>query len=350
MTNPPPWNNMISNPAQLGGIETSVLDNGPGRGTRIAWVNTGSGLRFKIVIDRAMDIVDAFFNAHSLAFISHLGVSAPQPFARHGLEWLSTFGGGLMTTCGLHHVGPPEEDRGLHGLVSNQPAEIELIRQPNPRQGDLEMSITGLVRETQLFGPSLELRRSISATLGKAEIRVHDEVTNVGNTRTPHMILYHCNFGWPLVEEGARILWKGPWEAGSEESRHLFSASNDYHTCPAPLDEHNAGGEAVAFIDPQADEAGHCRCGIYNERLRLALKLEFNKSQLPLLNNWLHWGKNEYVTGLEPATNRPVGQSRARDEGKLIYLEPGETRKYDLSFEVLTEGTGLAEFVNQHNL
>ena len=54
------WTDKISNTAQLGGIETSVLDNGRGRGTRIAWINTGAGLRFKIVLDRAMDIADAF--------------------------------------------------------------------------------------------------------------------------------------------------------------------------------------------------------------------------------------------------------------------------------------------------
>ena len=39
------WKNKISNVSQLGGIETSVLDNGLGRGTRIAWINTGSGIR-----------------------------------------------------------------------------------------------------------------------------------------------------------------------------------------------------------------------------------------------------------------------------------------------------------------
>ena len=71
----------ISNAAQLGGIETSILDNGPPRGTRIAWLNTGTGLRYKIVLDRAMDIAEAFFNQHSIAWLSHAGVSAPQPFA-----------------------------------------------------------------------------------------------------------------------------------------------------------------------------------------------------------------------------------------------------------------------------
>src|SRR5689334_20840825 len=93
------WQDKISNHAQLGGIETSVLNNGLGNGTRIAWINTGSGLRYKVVLDRGMDIVDAFFNEHSLAWISHSGVTAAERFSDQGIDWLRTFAGGLLTTC-----------------------------------------------------------------------------------------------------------------------------------------------------------------------------------------------------------------------------------------------------------
>ena len=41
-----PWQDKICNRAQVGGIETSILDDGLGRSVRIAWVNTGSGLRW----------------------------------------------------------------------------------------------------------------------------------------------------------------------------------------------------------------------------------------------------------------------------------------------------------------
>ncbi|MEJ2705105.1 MAG: DUF4432 family protein, partial [Sedimentisphaerales bacterium] len=68
------WRDKVGNVAQVGGIETSVLDNGPGKGTRIAWVNTGGGLRYKVVIDRGLDIVEAFYDRHSLAWLSHAGV------------------------------------------------------------------------------------------------------------------------------------------------------------------------------------------------------------------------------------------------------------------------------------
>ncbi|MEM9829225.1 MAG: aldose 1-epimerase family protein [Bacteroidota bacterium] len=343
------WADKVANPLQLGGIETAVLDNGAGRGTRIAWVNTGSGLRYKVVLDRAMDIADAFFQQHSLAWLSHGGITSPQPLANHGMRWLKTFSGGLLTTCGLSHIGGPESDeygeRGLHGQISNTPTEVESIVQPNIASGKMDMSISGRVKETRVFGPSLELYRTISSTIGSPAIRIEDKVTNQGNTPAPHMLLYHCNLGWPLVDEGAKLIWQGEWQAPSGAPSRIFNADNDFRTCPAPLDEHSGTGEDVAFIDIQADENGICTCGVHNSVLNLAVALRFLKKQLPWLTNWQHWGKGEYVTGLEPGTNPPIGQSQARANRTLIQLEPGESREYSLEIEVLTDSSDIHHFL-----
>lgn len=348
------WQDKISHHAQFGGIETSVLDNGPGRGVRIAWVNTGAGLRFKVVIDRAMDIADAAFNQFNLPWLSHAGITSPEPVSLHGVEWLRTFGGGLLTTCGLSHFGPPEEDehgaRGLHGLISNQPAELISIVQPDPARDQMEMSITGRIRETRIFGPTLELRRTISATAGEATIRLHDEVSNLGNTETPHMLLYHCNFGWPLADEGADILWKGKWTSGGRKSDDLiFNEKNNFRKCTQPLADHSGSGEAVAFIDPETQD-GKCVCGLYNSKVGIAVALQFDKTQLPCLTNWQHFGKGEYVTGIEPGTNPPTGQAKVRAEKKLIVLQPGETRHYDLEFRILSDQQSIQEFLKLYNL
>ncbi|MDP3467919.1 MAG: aldose 1-epimerase family protein [Daejeonella sp.] len=333
------WHNKISNTAQLGGIETSVLDNGAGRGTRIAWINTGSGLRFKVVIDRAMDIADAFYNEHSLAWLSHSGISTPQALSDKGIDWLRTFGGGLVVTCGLSHVGGPEKDeygeRGIHGQISNIPAEIASVVQPDILSGNMEMSISGIIRESQALGNRLELRRTISATLGKSTIRIQDEVINRGNAEAPHMLLYHCNFGYPLVDEGTSIKWSGNWTPREGNPDKIFKNGNDFHTCPAPLNDHSGSGEEVAFIDIESNESGFCNCGLENKKIGLSLNLRFRKKQLPCLTNWLHFGKGEYVVGLEPGTNPPIGQSRARQQNELILLSPGESRKYELEIEVL---------------
>lgn len=350
-----PWQHKISHHAQIGGIETSVLDNGAGRGTRIAWINTGAGLRYKVVIDRAMDIAEAAYNQYNLVWLSQSGITAPEPFSLHGIDWLRTFGGGLVTTCGLSHFGPPENDehgeRGLHGLISNQPAILESVIQPDPARGKLEMSITGRVREVRIFGPSLELRRTISGTLGIPVLRIHDEVTNIGNTTVPHMILYHCNFGWPLVDEGADILWNGTWKSGGRPGDdRIFNDQHNFRKAMGPLAEHNGGGEALGFIDPEADSSGKVECGIYNEKIGIALAMRFDKSQLPCLNNWQHWGQGEYVLGVEPGTNTPSGQAKAREENSLIHLAPGEMRAYDVEMEIISDSGVIREFLKKYNL
>ena len=348
---PQPWHNKLSNPAQLGGIETAVLDNGAGRGTRIAWINTGTGLRYKVVIDRAMDIADSFYNQHSLAWLSHSGITSPEPFTERGLDWLRTFNGGLLTTCGLTHVGGPEQDaygeRGLHGQISNISAEIESIIQPDPMTGQLDMSITGRMRETKVFGPSLDLKRTISGTLGQPIIRIHDEVINRANTPAPHMLLYHFNFGWPLVDEGTKLIWQGDWQAREGGlNADIFREGYDFRTCPAPLAAHNGTGEAVAFIDATPDASGRCIAGLYNANLRIAVAMRFQKAQLPWLTNWQHWGKGEYVTGIEPGTHPPIGQANARQQGSLLFLEPGESRTYDVELEVLYHPNQINQFLN----
>jgi hypothetical protein len=326
------------------------MDSGLGRGTRIAWINTGTGLRYKVVIDRSMDIADAFYNQHSLAWLSYSGVTSPERFSDKGIDWLRTFGGGLLTTCGLSHVGGPEADaygeRGLHGQISNTPAEIESIIQPDPMAGKMEMSITGRIKQTQVFGPNLELRRTISGKIGQASIRVQDEVINRGNTSAPHMLLYHFNFGWPLVDEGADIIWQGTWQSrDGEPNNSIFREGNNFRKCLAPIDEHNGGGEEAAFINPTPDNSGKCTCGLYNSQIPIAVALLFRKEQLPWLTNWQHWGKGEYVTGLEPGTNPPIGQAKALAQNELIYLQPGESRRYDLEIEVLSDEARINDFV-----
>lgn len=346
------WITKVSNPAQIGGIETAVLDNGAGSGTRIAWLNTGAGLRVKVVIDRAMDLADAFFNQHSLCWLSRLGVTRPQPFSDNGGNWLRTFGGGLLVTCGLTHIGGPESDaygqRGLHDQISNCAAEIISVMQPDLLQNKPEMSITGIIRQGHPLGPNLALKRTVRAVLGEPRIYVHDEVTNSGNMPVPHMLLYHFNFGWPLVDAGSKILWSGPWEAREQgEANVIFKEGNDFKRAVNPILAHNGNGEEAAFIDVERDASGICHSGIYNESLKMAVSLQFQKEQLPWLTNWQHWGRGEYVCGLEPGTHPPVGQQKARAAGTLLYLQPGESKNYDLILEVLNDQRAIEKLLEK---
>ncbi len=329
------FNDKIGHPFQVGGIETSVLDDGAGRGVRIAWINTGSGLRYKVVLDRGMDVAEAFYNQYGLAWISHGGVKAPPASYQYGLDWLRHMGGGLVTTCGLDHVGSPENDeygnRGLHGQITFSPASIRCINQPDPAFGKMDFSLTGEMKQSRVFGLKLDLVRTISGKLGEPVIRIHDTITNRGNTPAPHMVLYHVNLGWPLVDEGADILWEGGWDSrGGEQDDAIFHDGGDFKKCQPAMDIHCGTGEACAFIDIESDAAGWCECGLVNRKIGLKFGLRFRKDQLPWLINWQHWGKSEYVTALEPATHPPLGQAPARESKTLMFLEPAEAREYEL--------------------
>lgn len=344
-----PWKNKIINTSQIGGIETSVLDNGPGASCRIAWINTGSGLRYKVVIDRSLDIAEAFYNQYSLAWLSHIGVTVPQ-VADYDLEWLYTFGGGLLTTCGLSHIGPPEnhniEHRGLHGRVSNLRATVESVNQPDLLSGSKEISITGLVKESKLTGPNLELKRTILSMLGESKMRICDTVTNKGNLPSPHMILYHFNLGWPLVDDTSEIVYAGHCKPrGTTIDGEVFNTKENCKRCMSPHENFNGVGEACGFIDVFPDFSGMCHIGIYNPTIKILLAIRYNKNQLPCLTNWQHWGYGEYVTGLEPGTNPPIGQNEAKKQGKLMYLEPQDTKTYELEIEILSKQDEIDDFI-----
>ena len=74
----------------------------------------------------------------------------------------------------------------------------------------------GEVIQAALFGEQLALRRRIEADLGGRALRITDVVTNTGATPCPHMLLYHCNVGFPVVDAGAELVYPaGPAPASA---------------------------------------------------------------------------------------------------------------------------------------
>src|SRR5437763_866277 len=137
---------------------------------RAVWVNTGGGLRFRVLVDRGLDIDHAFHTQHSLPSLGHKCVTPPTRGFDRGLDWLKGFPVGLLTSCGPFNTGGPVtdagEELGLHGPHSNTAASIESVIQPRPQEGKLDMSITGSIKYGAFYGPCVELRRTITSTLG----------------------------------------------------------------------------------------------------------------------------------------------------------------------------------------
>ena len=94
--------------SQLAGVQFVEYTDGFERGVRAAQMRSGSGLNFTVLLDRGMDIGPAEFKGMPLAWLSPQGFPHPSYFEPEGIGWLRTFGGGLVTGCGLTNVGSPK--------------------------------------------------------------------------------------------------------------------------------------------------------------------------------------------------------------------------------------------------
>jgi hypothetical protein len=323
---------------QIGGILPCELTEGRARGVRALRFATGSGLTFTSLADRGLDLAHAEYGGVPLCWRSPNGDAAPAFYDPDGDRWLRMFFGGLMTTCGLTNFGPAGRDRygtfGLHGRIDCLPAEqVSVSRQWKGDECVLEAM--GTIRQTRVFGEDLQLYRRISTRLGASSLHIEDTVTNNGFTRTPHMILYHCNGGFPILAEGAELhVSHSGMRARDAEAEKGIDVWNTV-TAPEP-----GFAEQVFIHTPVACADGRAAVALVNRRLRagagLGISIHFNPQQLPALMQWRMLGEGTYVMGIEPANCPTIeGRVEAERQGTLPFLDPGESRRYELEFRVL---------------
>ncbi len=331
----------VGNPSQLATVRPHTLSEGRAKGVAAVEFSTGSGFRFTILPDRALDISAAEFCGRSLCWRSVTGETAPAFYQPEGLEWLYGFFGGLMMTCGLTHFGAPCEDEGqalgLHGRIGATPAQ-EVSVECGWEGDEYVIGVRGKVVEASVFGPVLVLNRSIFSFLGQDKLFVHDEVTNRGHEPAPHMMLYHINFGFPVVDAGSRLV--APSLRVAPRDAEADNGKEEYATFVAP----QAGYKEKVYYHDLADREGTTMAGVVNPSLGFGAYVKYSRRQLPFLIEWKQMGKGNYVVGLEPGTNRVEGRARERAEGRLITLKPGQTATYDLEIGALTEKKDCAGF------
>jgi len=318
---------------QLGGVRMVTLADGPERGVRAADVRSGEGFYCTVLLDRGMDLGPAEYRGIPLAWVSPTGPVAPSFYEPQGIGWLRTFHGGLLTTCGLTQAGEPDvdsgEELGLHGRVSSIPARQ--VNYGGHWQGDEYIFwIEGQVREVSVFGHDLRLTRRISARLGEPRLTIEDRVENVGYTPAPHMMLYHCNMGFPLLGPDSRLEVAATEVEPRDEAAALGLAQHASFEEPTP-----DYAEQCFFHHLIADQAGFVTVRLVNPSLRLALQLRYRQRELPDFVQWKQVGQGTYVLGLEPGNCRAEGRVAARERGALVELAPGESRDYFLEMTIL---------------
>lgn len=342
--------------AAFAGVRLVTLGDGVERGIRMLEFRTGTGLRFTVLVDRALDIADCEYKGAAIGWHSPTGIRHPglhEYEGEGGLGWLRSFSG-LMVTCGLDHIlfmntedashynyGPRQTvSHSIHGRVGTIPAR--LTGYGERWEGDTcILWCEGVVQQAAMFAEDLHLIRRIEATVGTNEIRLTDRVVNHGFYRTPHMFCYHINLGHPVLDEGSRYLAPVTdvvWAAHDGDSYRKQGVG--YRMIPAPQDGFH---EQVWQHELAADAEGRVPVALVNDRIGLGFVVETRKDQFPCQFEWQALQAGQYALGIEPATNHVLGHGYAREKGEMIWLEHGDERRYDTTFRVLDGVAAIAD-------
>ncbi len=321
-------NPYIGRQEQILGVEEYRKTGGKGDGVRVLSVRNGRGLECLVTPDRCADLARVSFRGVNCGFFSAHGFVAPAYYDDRDDGFMRSFTGGFLTTCGLTTMGIPGEEDGerlpMHGRIGNTPAE-----HVSWDTDEKCVTVRAQVEENMIFGRKLTLRRTYTFPLDADRLILRDEVTNEGDRESPLMLLYHMNMGYPLLSESAELTTG----AVRVEPRNARAAEGI--------------GEWNRILPPQErfDEQCYYHCfdgsdegwaQLYNPDAGIGVRIRFATDTLPLMTQWKMMGVRDYVMGLEPGNATPDGRARAREDGRLVTLRPGESRTMRICVDFLT--------------
>ncbi|WP_407267780.1 aldose 1-epimerase family protein [Radiobacillus sp. PE A8.2] len=321
---------------QIASIECMEVMEASGIKNQIIQVRNGIGLRFEINVSRGFDIGLCELHGIPISWVSSTGRVAPFFYEKEGNEWNRGFEGGLLTTCGLQQAGKPSVDEeqsfGQHGRVSWIPATV-LQTEVKWENDTYIMICKGKVVESKAGGEKLVLERSIITYVDKNRIEVSDRVVNEQFHDQPHMILYHWNFGYPLIDENTVI-------SELKSDKQLINGNDSHYleTMGMPKVSQDAKPSLILHENIYTHDDNirinmKNNIRLLNELKTLEVEISYDKNQCPYLSHWRNSKKGMNVMSFEPGNVSTKGRKFHRENGSLPTLSFGEERTYDFTIE-----------------
>lgn len=324
---------------------TRTLRSGLSAGVDVLRVDTGT-FRFDVLPTRGMSVWKAWAGDLEIGWQSpNRGPVHPQFVdlgEPSGLGFLDGFDE-MFVRCGLESNGAPEFDKQgqlrypLHGRIANRPAHYLAVA----ADGDAgEVTVTGIVEETRFHFLKLRMTTTIKIKPGEKGFRVHDVVENFSAAPAEMQILYHVNFGAPLLDAGSRFV--APMKTVVPRTAHAAAGIHSWESYAAPQPGFE---EQVYFMELLGDESGLTQTLLKNAHGTAGVSMHFNKKQLPCHTVWKDTAAmpDGYVTGLEPGTNFPNPRTYEGEHNRVVKLPPGGKVAFDVRLQVHTDAAGIAE-------
>ena len=326
-------------------VEMRVMHGGKSEGVELVTIDNGV-LQITVVPTRGMSILDVKHNGKDfLKWDSPVKDVVHPAFvnleSRGGLGWLEGFNE-WMVRCGLEFAGHPGLDKfvsntgdeaemqlTLHGKIGNIPASTcEVIFE---EQSPYRITIRGTVHERLFYGPKFEMVTELTTTPGSSSFTVTDRVTNHGAFDQEMQLIYHANYGSPLLEGGAQVI--AATKDVTPMNAHAAKAIDSWDVYQPPT---KGFIEEVYLLNPIADKTKIAMAVLKNKAGTAASSVRWSVQELPFVTIWKNTSANAdgYVTGIEPATGFPYNRSVERKAGRLPKLKPGETKTFSLTYGV----------------
>jgi len=318
-------------------IEKRTLHGGLSEGVDEIRVNNGK-LTFSVLPTRGMGLWKAWLGDMEIGWKSPVRGPVNPAFVNvgepSGLGWLDGFDE-LMVRCGLESNGAPEFDKEtgrlkypVHGRIANRPAIHVSVTVDTTTQ---EITVRGIVEETRFHFLKLRMVTQFSTRFNDHSLTIHDEIENFSAGPAEMQMLYHANFGLPLLDGGSRVVL--PAKTVVPRNDHAASGIRTWDSYPAPQAGYE---EMVYFMELYAADDGWTRTLLKNAHSTQGVSLVFNKRQLPCFSLWKNTtAENDgYVTGLEPGTNFPNPRSYEGEQGRVVKIDGGKRAAFLLTLEV----------------
>ena len=326
-------------------IGNVILKGGKQEGSELLTIKS-EGLTINLSPTRGLGIVNVEGNGIRLGWDSPVKEIVNPKYmnleSRGGAGWLDGFNE-MMVRCGFEWTGHAVQADGmmytLHGRAQNTPVSKLFVEVEE--QAPYTITIRGLIKENAFKKSNFETWVTIRHVPGSKEFTVHDILTNLSDYDRDYQIIYHSNFGTPILEQGAKFV--APVKEISPFNEYAATGLKNWQTYQGPT---KGFDEMVYNIFPYSDANNQTQVMLTNNASDKGVGIAFNTQQLPVLTLWKNTDtvKQGYVTGIEPGTSFAYPVTIEREQKRVRKLEAGKSTEFVLTYSLLSNKEDVANY------
>lgn len=330
-----PTNIVHLNKSSIPEAETTLLECGSIKASTFRYESGVAGVRVKT---KQVELELLPFQGQQIWRAAALGreltMESVCRMPRHGVPFLSTFGG-FLQHCGILAMGAPgpEDSHPLHGELPNAPFDRAWLVSGEDQKGAF-VGLSGFYENSAVFGCNYRVTPEVRVYENSSVFEVKLKIENLNHVPMDFMYMAHINF---RTVSGGRLAYSAP-----ATPKHVrVRASIPTHIKPRPgyseflsdlqsnpekhhviTDSLPADPEIVLCMDYLADDQGWAH-SLHVLPDGSADFVAHKPSQLPRATRWISRTLDHNALALvEPGTAEPEGFTKEKAKGNIKTISP----------------------------